>query len=146
MDGFLIAFAQNRPYQLNKLRDKSKWMYATSNIFSWGFCNSTDLNCYILPLGNCMNTYGVDDLVNKTKLWTPNYLWIYKYLMRINHQTLYHIQEQINKVPQIEKVGDNCTVIHVQRGDSGLPIGLLGNILDLLSTSGWEIFVRRIRC
>ncbi|KAL3821871.1 hypothetical protein ACHAXA_002863 [Cyclostephanos tholiformis] len=125
MNGFITAFEQGRPYQLNRLRNTSKWMYATSNTSSWGYCNTTSLNCYTLPIGNCINTYGVDDPVNNYGFSsTNNYTWFYEYLMRFNHQTLYHIQEEISKVSQIEKLGDNCTVIHVRRGDSGLPRSL----------------------
>jgi hypothetical protein len=122
MNGFSTAFEEGRPYQLNRLSDTSRWMYATSNTSSWGYCNSTSLFCYLLPIGNCMNTYGVDDHVSDFAFSTmTNYTWMYEYLMRFNHQTLLHIQEEINKVSQIEKLVGNCTVIHVRRGDSGQP-------------------------
>ena len=132
MDGFLTAFAQNMPYQLTKLSATSRWMYATNDTSSWAFCSTKDLNCYILPIGNCMNTYGVDNPVDDTDLPTPNYTWIYENLMRFNHQSLYHIQKQINEVSQIEKLGDNCTVIHVRRGDSGMPRSLHRKYLGLI--------------
>ncbi len=133
MDGFSTAFEQGRPYQLNRLRDTSRWMYATSNTSSWGYCKTTSLICYTLPIGNCMNTYGVDDHVNDFRFSKEtNYTWIYEYLMRFNHQSLYHIQEEINKVSQIEKLGDNCTVIHVRRGDSGQPRSMSRRYVGLI--------------
>ena len=135
--GFVTAFGQNRPYQLTKLSATSKWMYATNDTSSWGFCNTRDLNCYTLPIGNCVNTYNVSDPVNYhvgdvELLSKRSYTWIYEYLMRFNHQSLYHMQEQINQVSQIEKLSDNCTVIHVRRGDSGMPRSLHRKYLGLI--------------
>ena len=132
LTGFTTASAHNRPYQLTKLSDTSKWMYATNDNSSWGFCSTKDLNCYILPIGNCMNTYNVSDPGENVWLSKRNNTWIYEYLMRFNHQSLYHIQEQINQVSHIEKLGDNCTVIHVRRGDSGMPRSLMRKYLGLI--------------
>ncbi|KAL3762749.1 hypothetical protein ACHAW5_006560 [Stephanodiscus triporus] len=101
----------------------SKWMYATNDTSSWGFCDTTDLNCYILPIGNCMNTFGVNDPVKGAGPSTPNYTWIYEYLMRFNHRAMYHIQKRIDEASHVVNLGDNCTVIHVRRGDSGMPRG-----------------------
>ena len=125
-DGIVMAFESNRPYQLNKLRSSSRWMYATNDTSSWGFCNTTDLNCYILPIGNCLNTYCVNDPIDETRSSMPNYKWMYEYLMRFNHRAMYHIQWQMNDTSNIEKLDGNCTVIHVRRGDSGIPIGSSG--------------------
>jgi hypothetical protein len=136
MDGFVTAYQQYRPYQLNRLRNTSRWMYASADTSNWAYCSTMSIHCYILPFSNCITTYGIDDKTQDLSASVPGYLGIYEYLMRFNHQTMIHIQEQINNVSNSNLLlnshdhdrgggrsssTNKCTVIHVRRGDSGQP-------------------------
>ena len=137
MDGFVTAYRQHRPYQLNRLRNTSRWMYAPADTSNWAYCTTMSINCYILPFSNCITTYGIDEKTQHFGTAAPDYFSIYEYLMRFNHQTMIHILEQINNVSNSNLLlnshghdgggggrsssTNNCTVIHVRRGDSGQP-------------------------
>jgi hypothetical protein len=65
--GFKTANHQQRLYQLNKHWHGSHWLYVPKDNTSWAWCPTTDLNCYVLPVGNCVNTYGQQDNAGKPR-------------------------------------------------------------------------------
>jgi hypothetical protein len=95
------------------------WLYVPQDNTSWAWCPSTDLNCYILPVGNCMinanNNKGSTENPSRNEIDQG----IRDYLLRFRHEVRWRIQNATEQLAG-EHTLDNCTAIHVRRGDSAL--------------------------
>lgn len=124
LNGLFTAHQERRPYQINSFRVGFQWMYAANDKSSWAWCPTTDLKCYILPVGNCVNTVGFDngDQVSRPKKTWKQYKWLGEYLMRFQYETLVRIRNESSSIlgPKFNENGEKCTAIHVRRGDAGL--------------------------
>jgi hypothetical protein len=114
------------------------WLFVPKNESSWAWCPTTDLNCYILPIGNCQPTYKHKDKLGKIYKDTASYKWLSEYLLRFRHELRWRIQNAIDQLVVVDRNNNNnnnnnnnhhatlllnnnnCTAIHVRRGDTGL--------------------------
>ncbi|CAB9502604.1 expressed unknown protein [Seminavis robusta] len=126
--GLWAAHNQRRPFQMTKHWDGARWLFSTNLTDRWNYCPSMDMNCYFLPLSSCSPVVGRDDVYSKSATNTASekqrYQWTRQYVTRPRHR----LRKQLRQVLKEHLHGlsplslqNNCTVIHVRRGDVGYP-------------------------
>ena len=136
MHGFSRSHALKRPFALAKSISDSVWMYTGGQkSSSWSWCPTTDLNCFVLPIGNCFSINGdanggqnEQDVLNAfPEENAEEYAWLTEYLLRyrfdLRRRVQLRMKELFDKYPQHYEdrhMTKNCTTIHVRRSDAAL--------------------------
>ena len=145
--GLWAAYNQGRPFQLTKHWEGARWLFATNRTDHWGYCPTTDMNCYFLEISSCPPVYRRNDKYNASAVNTvrekQHYQWVRQYATRPRFQTrrkLHEFMQQrlpvvadaTNTNASVTVAADrqsqtrsllynNCTSIHIRRGDVGYP-------------------------
>ncbi|CAB9511758.1 expressed unknown protein [Seminavis robusta] len=113
---FWHAHRNNKPFQIAKSEDA--WMYATKDKDSWGYCEDSDITCYMLPISPCpRDSFNPEERqeLKPRRLW--KFTWLRQYMFRpkqVFRQKAFELRQALEmKYP--------CTAIHVRRGDVAFP-------------------------
>ncbi|CAB9510571.1 expressed unknown protein [Seminavis robusta] len=119
-NSFWHAHVLKKHFQI--ARSNWHWMYAAKNKSSWAYCEDEDITCYSLPVSPCSRDgFNQDD----RKWWKPKKdtkeveegMWLRDYMLRprqVFRRKAYEMRQQV-------AMEYPCTMMHVRRGDSGLP-------------------------
>ena len=123
LSAFFHAYKDsNKAFQI--VDNPRRWLYATADKSSWAYCEAEDTRCYYLPINPCPRKFDIWYQLFQTKPRNSNekklHHWMRHYLFRPKQHFRYqlfmfrkqHFQSQ-NYQP--------CTLMHVRRGDAGLP-------------------------
>ena len=149
LGGLYEAFRRRRPYQLAKRSSRqgssgNHWLYVSEYKEQWSWCPTRDLRCFILPVSNCISINGdrggKNDCPECRIHFSSNHPQkqqedlddttanlITQYGLRFKHELRHQIQLTSDKF--FHKLGDrpkdslnNCTVMHVRRGDKAISL------------------------
>lgn len=115
------SYRFQRPFQMTKPRPDFVWLYTTNDNSSCAYCNTTDMNCYVLPLSKCPPVYGrPNDRFPKEndKQNEAEFSWLHGYTNRLRLLVRKQVFDTLkHKYPKAKLP---CTVMHIRRGDVGL--------------------------
>lgn len=130
--GLWEALDKSIPFQQSKYWEGFRWLYTPPyndthpELNSWAACESQDINCYFLPLSNCVAPFSKDELRTRKTLWTRQFLinstleeefvWANEYLMRPNQKVRRRLSRML--ATEAPKVPTPCTWMHVRRADA----------------------------
>lgn len=113
-----------RAVQITKHWPGHRWLFSVENKDHWAHCDSTDMNCYFLPISNCPAIYGEQtDLKPKggsSEQEKKQVQWIRQFVTRPRVKLRRkHNEDNIEMASMLNTLENNCTAIHVRRGDVG---------------------------
>ncbi|CAB9523393.1 expressed unknown protein [Seminavis robusta] len=132
--GFYSAFRQGYPFQVTKVRESMRWLYAPpldpspGTNRSWAACPSQDNFCYFLPISNCQREWGrSEDSVSRkyarrevrdNPVRGEQYMWLKSYLTRPRQEVRRRLAELIQQEAPVLDPSTPCVWIHVRRTDA----------------------------
>lgn len=133
---YMIKSNYTEPWTFTKKRDDANWLWATKNTSHWAYCPKEDLSCYILPLTPCPLKYDAtqtNDNQSSAVMYREDHfenptgyhekkVWLFQYMMRYKKHVRQRVAQMMHdEYPPGPEGGKNCTIMHVRRGDAGLP-------------------------
>lgn len=126
----MLASNFEEPFQMTRHWDGAVWLFSTKDNSSWAYCETHDMNCYLLPLSKCKPVYNGDASGNGVPNYrqdsfarvTPDntqYSWLRRYMNRYKKIVRKQVTDTLHK--EYPKANLPCTAMHVRRGDAGLP-------------------------
>ena len=130
--GLWQALSLKIPFQQSKYWEGFRWIYTPPyndthpELNSWAACKSQDINCYFLPLSNCVAPFSRAELQTRKTLWLrqfrvnstleEEFVWAHEYVMRPNQKVRRRLSHML--ATEAPKVPTPCTWMHVRRSDA----------------------------